>query len=97
MGRTTPSIRMAIEKETRRIEKMLEYTHEPYARKALEEILEGYRELLPVFQAVPPDTPSEALLLTAIAKIYKRLIKLENKMDPEDNAKRKTDNTSTTR
>lgn len=81
MGRTVPSIRMAIEPEIERLMKIMEYVHEPEAKRALEEIIEAYTDLVPVFKAVPPYDKAYAILLAGLLRTIKRLEKIEQELE----------------
>jgi hypothetical protein len=71
---------MVLEKEAEKLERLLRYIHEPESKKAVEELIQGFYEYAPVFQAIPPETIEEAVILISYLKMWERVKKVERRV-----------------
>ncbi|AFH43228.1 hypothetical protein FFONT_1240 [Fervidicoccus fontis Kam940] len=59
----------------------MEYIHDPEIRKVMNEIIASYKELAPVFKAVPPYDYPYAILLSGLIKALKRIDEIEQMVE----------------
>jgi len=85
MGRTSPPIRVALDKEAERIRKSLEVIQDPSIRAALMDILSSYDDIIPLLMLIPPQLPIDSILLAALAKLWARVLELERKVASKSN------------
>ena len=78
MGRTAPTLRAALRAEVARLERVIKYVRDPELRKALEEALKHAEVLQDAYLAAgPPLDPLEVVLLSMIAELYRRCLRVE--------------------
>lgn len=85
MGRTSPPIRVALDKEAERLRRGLAVVRDPPLRRALEDILSSYNELIPFLALSSPQLPIDSILLSALVKLWNRVNELERKVALEGN------------
>jgi len=83
MGRTTPSVRMALDPEIKRLIRIMKSVHDPEAKKAIEEIIDSYTVLAPVFRSIPPYDKAYAILLAGLLRALEKVNEIERKLEPE--------------
>ena len=73
MGRTTPSLRRAVEGEVGRLRRIAKASPDPGLREALLRALEDARALLDAYQLAGECDAQELVLLSMIVSLYRRL------------------------
>ncbi len=73
MGRTTPSLRRALDAELGRLRRIAEASPDPALREAMLRAIGDARALLDAYQLAGEGDPLELALLSMIVSLYRRL------------------------
>ena len=78
MGRTAPTLRSAVREEVRRLRSLLKHVRNDELRKGLEEGLRNAEGLHDAYlETEPPMDPLEVVILSMIADLYRRCLRVE--------------------
>ena len=80
MGRSAPTLRMALRREIERIERIARAERDPHTKKALKELIASAERLLDAYSADPPTDVREVLIMSAVVELFVRLGELESKL-----------------
>lgn len=81
MGRSAPTLRMALRREIERIEKIARAERDSHTKKALKELIASANRLLDAYSADPPADAREVLMMSAIVELFVRLEELKSKLN----------------
>lgn len=74
MGRSAPTLRVAVRREIERLKGVAKAERDPKMRKALEEIIRVGERLLDAYSLDPPADAMEVVLLSALAVLFSRCL-----------------------
>lgn len=80
MGRSAPTLRMALKREIKRIERIARMERDPRTKRALEELMASANRLLDAYSIDPPVNAREVLMMSAIVELFVRLEELQSKL-----------------
>ena len=83
MGRSAPTLRVAVRRELERISRVAKAERDPEVRRALEELVSSGALLLDAFQVEPPADALEVVLLSALVALTRRISELERRLGVE--------------
>lgn len=72
MGRSAPTLRVAVRRELERIKRISRVERDPEIRRSLEEVLRVGEKLLDAYSIEPPADAMEVVLLSAIVELFSR-------------------------
>jgi len=81
MGRSAPTLRMALRREIERIERIARVERDPHTKKALKELITSANRLLDAYSVDPPADAREVLMMSAIVELFVRLEELKLKLN----------------